>query len=112
MLKKVNSTCLSSPFRKNINKYEEKKNKSNNENKNSRKKIWSIEFRKNNISNYYKISSNKINTTKTIKSQSFSASKRNPKFRYKYIKNKVQMLSRNNFSKLEIFHTKTNAIFH
>jgi len=109
MLKKVNSTCLSSPFRKNINKYEEKKNKSNNENKNSRKKIWSTEFRKNNISNYYKISSNKINTTKTIKSQSFSASKRNPKFRYKYIKNKVQMLSRNNFSKLEIFHTKTNS---
>ena len=104
MLKNANSIYLSSPFRKNISEYEEKKNEANNENKNSRKKIWSSEYRNNNKKTYYEVSSN----TKTIKSQSFSASKRNPKFRYKYIKNKVQMLSRNNFSKLEIFHTKSN----
>ena len=108
MLQNANNIYLSSPFSKNITEYDEKKNKTNNEKKNSRKKIWSSEYRKNNKNNFYEVSStSKINTI-TIKSQSFSASKRNPKFRYKYIKNKVQMLSRNNFSKLEIFHTKSN----
>ena len=107
MLQNTNIIDASSPFHKRISEYEEKKNKSNNENKNSLKKIWSTEHKKYNKNNYSEISSNKINT-KNIKSQSFSASKRNPKFRYKYIKNKVQMLSRNNFSKLEIVHTKSN----
>jgi len=107
ILQNNNSIYLSSPFSKKVSEYEEKTDKSDNENKSSRKKIWSTEQKKYIKNIYYEISSNKIDT-KTIKSQSFSESKRNPKFRYKYIKNKFEMVSRNNFSKLEIHHTKSN----
>ena len=99
-----NNIYLTNSVNKKIFQYTDKKDKDKNENKlNYRNKKLLSEF----ITNSKSQDSNKKSIIRGSKSQSLSINKRNSKFRYKYLKN-MKMISRNNFSKLEIFHTKSS----